>query len=88
MPGRQRLRAAFDSCAAYEAELGRALLAGLARFNSIRLYGPGDMTDRVPTFAFNTTANPASSFFRINSAYSADVAGAAGSLLVCFVFIG
>jgi len=49
---RERLCAAFTACVAYEAELGLRLLDGLARFNSVRLYGPGDMKDRVPTFAF------------------------------------
>ena len=49
---RQRLIAAFAACEAYEAELGKRLLDGLTRFNSVRLYGPADMTNRVPTFAF------------------------------------
>ena len=49
---RERLLAAFQACERHEAELGDALLAGLARLNSVRLYGPADMTDRVPTFAF------------------------------------
>jgi cysteine desulfurase family protein (TIGR01976 family) len=49
---RERLVAAFDACIAYETDLGHLLLAGLARFNSVGLYGPADMTARVPTFAF------------------------------------
>ena len=49
---RQRLIAAFAACEAYEAELGKRLLDGLTRFNSVRLYGPADMINRVPTFAF------------------------------------
>lgn len=49
---RKRLIAAFAACEAYEAELGKQLLEGLTRFNSVRLYGPADMTNRVPTFAF------------------------------------
>ena len=49
---RRRLIAAFAACEAYEAELGKRLLDGLTRFNSVRLYGPADMTNRVPTFAF------------------------------------
>lgn len=49
---RERLVAAFAACEAYEAELGDRLLRGLARFNSVRLYGPADMAGRVPTFAF------------------------------------
>jgi cysteine desulfurase family protein (TIGR01976 family) len=49
---RDRLTAAFAACQHYEAELGDRLLQGLARFNSVRLYGPADMTGRVPTFAF------------------------------------
>ena len=49
---RERLIAAFAACETYEAELGKQLLEGLMRFNSVRIYGPGDMTNRVPTFAF------------------------------------
>ena len=49
---RERLVAAFAACERYEAELGARLLRGLARFNSMRIYGPSDMTGRVPTFAF------------------------------------
>ncbi len=49
---RNRLAAAFAACELYEAELGDRLLQGLARINSIRLYGPADMAERVPTFAF------------------------------------
>lgn len=54
---RERLRGAFAACEAYEAELGAALLAGLAGLNSVRLYGPHDMTDRVPTFAFTVAGH-------------------------------
>lgn len=49
---RERLVAALAACDAYEAELGQALLDGLARLNSVRLYGPAGMEGRVPTFAF------------------------------------
>ncbi len=49
---RARIVAGFDAAAAYERKLGERLLAGLARLNSVRLYGPPTMTDRVPTFAF------------------------------------
>lgn len=49
---RERVIAAFAACETYEAELGQQLLAGLTRLNSVRLYGPVDMTNRVPTFAF------------------------------------
>ncbi len=49
---RERLVAAFAASEIYEADLGNRLLQGLARFNSIRLYGPADMTARTPTFAF------------------------------------
>lgn len=49
---RQRLQAAFAACEEYEAALGERLLRGLERINSVRLYGPADMTRRVPTFAF------------------------------------
>lgn len=55
---RERLAAAFNACEAYEAELGAVLLAGLARFDSVRLYGPADMTGRVPTFAFTLEDHP------------------------------
>ena len=54
---RERLIAAFEACVAHEAELGAVLLAGLARFNSVRLYGPADMTGRVPTFAFTVAGH-------------------------------
>ncbi len=49
---RERLVPTFEACESYEAELGERLLEGLARLNSVRLFGPDDMTDRVPTFAF------------------------------------
>lgn len=54
---RERLLAAFTACEAYEADLGTALLAGLARLNSVRLYGPADMTGRVPTFALTVAGH-------------------------------
>ena len=49
---RDRLVAAFAACERYEDELGNRLLLGLARFSSIRLYGPANISARVPTFAF------------------------------------
>lgn len=49
---RARLRAAFAEAEAYEAALGQRLLDGLRRLNSVRLYGPAEMTARVPTFSF------------------------------------
>lgn len=49
---RARVVAALDAATAYERELGERLLAGLARLNSVRLYGPDTMDARVPTFAF------------------------------------
>ena len=49
---RERIVAAFAACEVYEAELGNWLLQGLSQFNSVRIYGPADMTGRVPTFAF------------------------------------
>ena len=49
---RERLVAAFAACEVYEAEIGGALLAGLRRMNSVRLYGPKEMAGRVTTFAF------------------------------------
>ena len=49
---RQRILAAYDACVAYEKSLGDHFLAGLARMNSARLFGPPTMEGRVPTFAF------------------------------------
>ena len=49
---RSALVAAMQACLAYEHKLGERLLAGLRRMNNVRLYGPPDMTSRVPTFAF------------------------------------
>ncbi|CAA9521826.1 MAG: Cysteine desulfurase [uncultured Sphingomonas sp.] len=49
---RDRLLAAMAGCADYERALSEQLLAGLARFERIRLYGPPRMDGRVPTFAF------------------------------------
>ena len=49
---RGRLRAAFTACAAYEHDLGTALLAGLATIAGLTLYGPPTMAGRVLTFGF------------------------------------
>jgi cysteine desulfurase family protein (TIGR01976 family) len=49
---RQKICAAYDACVAYEKSLGDHFLAGLARMNSARLFGPSTMEGRVPTFAF------------------------------------
>ena len=49
---RDRIVAALNAATQYEQQLGERVLTGLARFNSIRLYGPGTMAARVPTFAF------------------------------------
>jgi cysteine desulfurase family protein (TIGR01976 family) len=49
---RERIVAALDAATLYEAELGERLLTGLARFNSVRLFGAPTMAGRVPTFAF------------------------------------
>lgn len=49
---RARLVAAMEAIAAYEHELGDALLAGLATIPGLRLWGPPTMEGRVPTFAF------------------------------------
>ena len=49
---RQRIHAAFEACVAYERSLGDRFLAGFARMNSARLFGPPTMEGRVPTFAF------------------------------------
>lgn len=49
---RGQLLAALESATAYEEWLGERLLKGLARLNSVRLFGPPTMAGRVPTFAF------------------------------------
>jgi cysteine desulfurase family protein (TIGR01976 family) len=49
---RERLRAAFEACIAYEHDLGERLLAGLATVPGLRLWGPPTMAGRVPTFSF------------------------------------
>lgn len=49
---RERIIAAFDACTAYERTLGDRFLEGVARMNSVTLYGPPSMEGRVPTFAF------------------------------------
>ena len=49
---RARLVAAMAGCAAYEAEIGARLLAGLRDVVGLTLYGPPTMAGRVPTFAF------------------------------------
>ncbi|WP_425228736.1 cysteine desulfurase-like protein [Sphingomonas sp.] len=49
---RARLLSAMAASAAYERGLGERLLAGLARIEGLRLYGPPTMAGRVPTFAF------------------------------------
>jgi cysteine desulfurase family protein (TIGR01976 family) len=49
---RERIVAGFEASAAYEADLGQRLLTGLSRLNSVRLLGPPNMENRVPTFAF------------------------------------
>ncbi len=54
---RERLVAAFAACEDYETALGARLIAGLGRLNSVRLYGPGTMAGRVPTFAFTVVGH-------------------------------
>jgi cysteine desulfurase family protein (TIGR01976 family) len=49
---RDRIVAALEAATSYEMELGEHLLAGLARFSSVRMFGPPTMAGRVPTFAF------------------------------------
>ena len=49
---RERLRAAFEACIAYERVLGDRLLAGLATIPGLRLWGVPTMDGRVPTFGF------------------------------------
>jgi cysteine desulfurase family protein (TIGR01976 family) len=49
---RGRLRAALAACAAYEHELGTAMLVGLASIPGLTLHGPPTMAGRVPTFGF------------------------------------
>jgi selenocysteine lyase/cysteine desulfurase len=45
-----RLRSTHRSAARVSSST--APFEGLARFNGVHLYGPGDMKDRLPTFAF------------------------------------
>lgn len=47
-----RLRIAMTACAAYERDLGKRILAGLATIPGLTLYGPPTTVGRVPTFAF------------------------------------
>ena len=54
---RDRLVAAMDACTRHERMLGDRLLAGLARLNSVRLYGCPTMDGRVPTFAFTVAGH-------------------------------
>lgn len=49
---RERLRAAFEACIAYERDLGNRLLAGLATVPGLKLWGVPTMDGRVPTFSF------------------------------------
>jgi cysteine desulfurase family protein (TIGR01976 family) len=49
---RARLVAGFEASTAHEAALGQRLLDGLGRLNSVRLYGPPTIEDRLPTFGF------------------------------------
>ena len=49
---RARLVAGMTAVAAHERELTRRFLSGLQALPRIRVYGPPDETDRVPTFAF------------------------------------
>jgi cysteine desulfurase family protein (TIGR01976 family) len=49
---RMRLVSGMTAVAAHERQLGLRFLAGLGSLPRIRLYGPPDDNDRVPTFAF------------------------------------
>ena len=49
---RTRLLSGMTAVAVYERHLSRQFLAGLESLSGIRLYGPPDDNDRVPTFAF------------------------------------
>ena len=48
---------AMQACLDYEREIGEQLLAGLARIDGLRLFGPPTMDGRVPTFAFRIEGN-------------------------------
>ncbi len=54
---RGKIVAALEAATAYELELGDRLLAGIARLNSVRLYGSATMAGRVPTFAFTVAGH-------------------------------
>lgn len=54
---RERLQAAYQQVGAYEQELSRAVLQGLAERPYVRLYGLPAVEDRTPTFAFNIVKN-------------------------------
>jgi cysteine desulfurase family protein (TIGR01976 family) len=49
---RARLRSGMKAIAVHERELACRFLAGLVSLPRVRLYGPPDENDRVPTFAF------------------------------------
>jgi cysteine desulfurase family protein (TIGR01976 family) len=54
---RAALVAAMDGCTAYERELGDRLLAGFRQVPGLKLYGPGRMDGRVPTFGFTVNGH-------------------------------
>jgi cysteine desulfurase family protein (TIGR01976 family) len=59
---RERIVAGMEAGAAHERELSGRLLAGLQRLPRVRLFGPPDIEDRLPTFSVTiegTTARPA-----------------------------
>ena len=49
---RERIVSAMDRVAEHERELGARFLAGLAKLQRLKLYGPNEVEGRVPTFSF------------------------------------
>ncbi len=56
---RSRIVAGFDAVARHERALGQRFLDGLAALPRVRLYGPGSMDGRVPTFSMTVDGLPA-----------------------------
>jgi cysteine desulfurase family protein (TIGR01976 family) len=49
---RERIVSGMNRVAGHERELGTQFLAGLAKLQRMKLYGPNEMEGRVPTFSF------------------------------------
>jgi selenocysteine lyase/cysteine desulfurase len=56
---RERTISAMNRMAEHERELGAQFLAGLAKLQRMKLYGPNDVEGRVPTFSFTIDGMPA-----------------------------